>query len=1110
MRMVWAAGIACALAVSLAAIGPVYSAGETKMAEYPKKTRRTLHTDAELALARQSIERYPAAAGTRDSVVVAAEKWGDCSDERLASLITPPQVPRAFNISFSGCPVHGRDAFKFRNYSFSIDLNRPFKVKCPVGGEEYPSNDFAAFLATGMKDRSLLTGPYPDDGWGWKKPGEEKKYWFVAYYNHWAYLNHIIPAALNLSRAYLLTGKPKYAHQAIMLLDKIADVYPQMDHNKQSRYATEFAPSYTGKIVNLIWETGVGRNLCEAYDNVWDAIDRDEAAQKFLGKTAPQIRANIEKNLVREVIESVYDGRIRGNFGMHQETLLVAAIVAQAGDEGQVADYLLNNTGGGFQLEGYNYAIANYFTREGISCREVAPGYCAIWPAHLVSIADLMKRFDINLFEREKVRRIMLGLERLIVLDKFTPAIGDSGSVTDGAVRVPMRTARIAYREYEGNDLAAILRRGGGREPVFEGFEDLFAEPLAVPAPTKEQKQATPASDLMDGYGLALLRSPKQAVACSLFYGPSPGHGHVDKLNIELFALGHKLLPDLGYPQFAADDPEPPGWSRNTVSHNTVVINAKEQTTVQAGQVRTFAASPTVQLAEVDAPAAYRGEVSLYRRTLAMIGGRDHIYSVDIFRVVGGKQHDYSLHGPDGDFSVSGIELSPPHEKGTLAGPDVPYAFFYDDPIFAEKGEKQGYYRYHGSGFAFLTNVQRGIAGAPWSADWRLRDDAGKHVRITWLPQAEQKEFVCDGRPPYRPGNPLSLKYVMSRREGAEPLASTFVSVIEPYEGATRAEPTALTQGAGEDPVAVEVKTPEGTDLVAALGGKRMWTSGYAGCTARFGVLSFDKRSALRRGFVAGRGEVRSKGWGLRATSETTGRVVGVDYARREVIIRPAKGAAVVPAALARSVVRFSNPPPGGRASCFFIESARRAGSDLVLTVAESPDAGLVVVSGVDEKAGLIETKTFLPQTDVERYNGMTLADETGRPVYRVVAVQESGAKIAVERVRGSGRAKLADVDKDGRILGKLYEFGPGDAVEVGAVVHVERGGKLSYLVQANAPFELMVPLNKSGPLPSAQWQPEGGKARPVAVRRTERGCAIVVSATALGSGRGRLWITPP
>ena len=121
--------------------------------------RRNLasHRDARLILA--GIEKRTA-------------RWTKMPDQSLLRMIPPPQVPRAFNSSFDGCPVHGTDLFKFGNYSWIMDpFKRPWKLKCPVGGEEYPSNDFQAFLDSGLQDRSLLTGDNPDDGWGWKRPG---------------------------------------------------------------------------------------------------------------------------------------------------------------------------------------------------------------------------------------------------------------------------------------------------------------------------------------------------------------------------------------------------------------------------------------------------------------------------------------------------------------------------------------------------------------------------------------------------------------------------------------------------------------------------------------------------------------------------------------------------------------------------------------------------------------------------------------------------------------------------------------------------------------------------------------------------------------------------
>ncbi len=132
------------------------------------KHSRSLTTDAELGQIRRNIEQYPKAKEIADKVIKAADEWVARSDQYIWDFIPTPDVPRAFNSSFEGCPVHGMEYFKHGNYSWIMDpFGNPWKIKCPVGGEEYPSNDFTAYYKT--KDKSLLTGDYPDDGWGWRK-----------------------------------------------------------------------------------------------------------------------------------------------------------------------------------------------------------------------------------------------------------------------------------------------------------------------------------------------------------------------------------------------------------------------------------------------------------------------------------------------------------------------------------------------------------------------------------------------------------------------------------------------------------------------------------------------------------------------------------------------------------------------------------------------------------------------------------------------------------------------------------------------------------------------------------------------------------------------------
>ncbi len=65
-------------------------------------------------------------------------------------------------------------------------------------------------------------------------------------------------------------------------------------------------------------------------------------------------------------------------------------------------------------------------------------------------------------------------------------------------------------------------------------------------------------------------------------------------------------------------------------------------------------------------------------------------YLVDFFNVNGGREHDYSLHGPPGTFVLTGGKWTPP-AKGTLAGENVGLDEIYDDPVLGSKGYTGGY-----------------------------------------------------------------------------------------------------------------------------------------------------------------------------------------------------------------------------------------------------------------------------------------------------------------------------------------------------------------------------------------------------------------------------------
>jgi hypothetical protein len=128
------------------------------------------------------------------------------------------------------------------------------------------------------------------------------------------------------------------------------------------------------------------------------------------------------------------------------------------------------------------------------------------------------------------------------------------------------------------------------------------------------------------------------------------GHGHPDKLGLSVYAWGERQSPDLGTPGYGIDLFQ--GWYRQTVSHNTVVLDGKSQP-AGVGRSIAFRDDGPFQIADVairwgedtvtgidaptygideEAPEVYEG--AGMRRAILVRGS----YIVDIFLVDAGKE----------------------------------------------------------------------------------------------------------------------------------------------------------------------------------------------------------------------------------------------------------------------------------------------------------------------------------------------------------------------------------------------------------------------------------------------------------------------------------------
>ncbi len=961
--------------------------------QWPLKDARTLVSDEEVRQARANVAQYPAAREVADGILRGAAYWLDWDDAALRDLIASAEVPRAFDLCPAGCPKCGKRIFEVAKstYPWIIDPKRPFKVQCPICKTVFPSNDYGRFYRSGFKDRSDFDGPYVDDGRGWVAPDGER-YWFVAHANHWTWYWHpqadhpsIMRACEYLGRAYLLTGDRRYAHKAAVILHRIAEVYPNMDHESQSRYGEIYPVTdhqrYTGKVVNAIWESYLTTQFAETYDFVWETIDSDRALQESTGKDGRALRAFIEANLLEDAIDAYYEVKTRGNYGMHQRSLLTLAVVRQHADNRRYLADVVDKPDGTMFL-GLRHALYSLIWRDG-QPYEVGD-YNFTWVQNITSVTGLLDKLGYDVRREPRLKRLLDAPLDAIIAGNFTPAIGDSQTVYGSAVGKDAGLYQQAWRTFGDPRYARFLAGFGATGAgSFQSFASLLHPPVPTPAdaPAPGRLLEPQPSRLISGFGLSLMNNPADTTGFSLYHGFHVSHFHCDRLHFDIFSHGQTMMPDLGYPDGA--NTMVSGihtWSLSSVAHNTVTVDAGMQPGNAPGIVELQADGPWARAAVVNAPGTYP-QCDVYRRAMVMVDvDPARSYFVDFFEVRGGRQHDYSVHGPPGEFRLSGEARWSDPAPGTLAGEHVAVGELYDDPVRAANGPKLGYFGYRGSGFQHLVNVRR-LQSGTWSADYTHERDPHAQLRLRVLPQAGQETMLAEARvSPVK--FPQLLRYVIARRQASTgPLASTFVSVIEPHDGTPYLKSALRLDLANGTAVLVQ-RVDGRTDVIIAgspQATKRLDVAGHALVTdARLAVFTLDAQGAVERVWFADGRQAEANGISFMAAPAWQGTVTAVDPAAGTVRVRPETGAAGRDAsALAGRVASFV---AGGTPTANSVTAARWDGDELVVSLRDDLRLGLVSLTSVAPQRLETASKLILGRACL----GAGLRNPAGRVVGRI------------------------------------------------------------------------------------------------------------------------------
>lgn len=177
------------------------------------------------------------------------------------------------------------------------------------------------------------------------------------------------------------------------------------------------------------------------------------------------------------------------------------------------------------------------------------------------------------------------------------------------------------------------------------------------------------------GVGYGFLRTvppgggPQQNVILS--YGPSASHGHPDKLQIDVFAMGDLLMPSPGVNFPYANNKRIENWYHTTVAHNTLTVDETSQEyyppnpkrpEIRADQL-VFLAAETCGIQRAFSTTAYK-DVTIDRAIFMT-----QTYLADIYGAFSANPHKYDLAWHIRGNAESALAFTP----APFASPPVGY-----------------------------------------------------------------------------------------------------------------------------------------------------------------------------------------------------------------------------------------------------------------------------------------------------------------------------------------------------------------------------------------------------------------------------------------------------
>ena len=889
------------------------------------KTESVLIDEESIANSVENIKTYDWAKEEYDSIVDQANYYAE-NYEKIYDLIASSILPRSFwTCTKSGkgntniVPTTGENIYNlYSHYAWELDpIEHPWKVIDPVSGDMFPSNDFGAYYESGLNeygefepslaDASLLVNElYPEKGSSWgvdngftttfdaDTPGGETRA-FIAYYLHWGLWLHngaisatqhpsehsglLQQAITYLTKAYELTGDEKYSNAGAIILDRIADVYPELNMAYHKDYYSSDGGRSKGGAVGAIWETEFIETFAKGYDIFFEAYENEEVIEFLSNKaneynmlnkksTANEIRQNVEDGILREVHRKVRNCEIIGNFGMHQKALIAAAAALDTNPESKNwIDYMFQNgkevwakelTGGNIYNQLYSVVDTN-----GLG-NEVSPSYNSLWIDSIVKIADTLDNYgkyeDVSLYKNNKVQLMFTSLTKFIVEDGSLN-IGDTGTASVQEIAYDIEKALLGYQLTKDPVLAQLAYKLNGNtvEGLHLNIDDKNPESIQneVKDIINEYGEFENDSTLLNDYGLYYLASGSDDTSREAWMNTSDNssHGHWDRLSLGIYAYGIDMIPDLGYPDAATSDTKTKEywqrykWIANTISHNTVQMGRTYQASTKSNSiVKLFDSENGFQIMDVSDPTAYANSTD-YRRTVYMVDiDGENSYYLDIFNADGENYQMYSTHALSQTIEDTSLNF-------VDTGKDSYANYHWNSTAFPYEYWVKWSNQVQNSGYAWLANPKAAeTVNGDFDVTFVIENEAqdiqaedGYRLKFTSLngDMNFNSIVIADGAPSQKPGAPETMKYLLMERVDKEAaLNSTYKSIYEPYQGESKIKSITYPTVESEDDsvVAIKVELTNGRIdyLYFSENGSKAIIDGKVNVEATYAMISYE------------------------------------------------------------------------------------------------------------------------------------------------------------------------------------------------------------------------------------------------------------------------------